>query len=229
MGLRQKIIDSQIYRDFIQRKATGPLRTYYDIPPADPSRSVMDTEFIALDLETTGLDPKRDEIVSLGWVIIRQLAVDFSSCEHVLVRPTRELSESSVVVHHIFDSDVANAPDIATALEHLLPQMAGRVLISHHAPIELGFLGQACKRCFGAPLQIPTVDTLVLALRDLHRSGQPMKSGALKLDNLRRSHNLPPFRAHNALSDAIAASGLFLAQIAKRDPKGELELNRILR
>ncbi|MDG4719823.1 MULTISPECIES: exonuclease domain-containing protein [Thalassospira] len=229
MGLRQKIIDSQIYRDFIQRKATGPLRTYYDIPPADPSRSVMDTEFIALDLETTGLDPKRDEIVSLGWVIIRQLGVDFSSCEHVLVRPKRELSESSVVVHHIFDSDVANAPDIGTALEHLLPQMAGRVLISHHAPIELGFLGQACKRCFGAPLQIPTVDTLVLALRDLHRSGQPMKSGALKLDNLRRSHNLPPFRAHNALSDAIAASGLFLAQIAKRDPKGELELNRILR
>ena len=229
MGLRQKIVDSRLYRDFIQRKATGPLRAYYDIPPADPYRPVGETEFIALDLETTGLDPKRDEIVSLGWVIIRQLGVDFSSCEHILVRPTQELSESSVVVHRIFDSDVANAPDIKTALEHLLPQMAGRVLISHHAPIELGFLGQACKQCFGAPLQIPTVDTLVLALRDLHRSGQPMKSGALKLDSLRRSHNLPPFRAHNALSDAIAASGLFLAQIAKRDPKGELELNRILR
>ena len=56
-----------------------------------------------------------------------------------------------------------------------------------------------------------------------------MKAGALRLDTLRRNHNLPPFRAHNALSDAIAASGLFLAQIAKRDPKGELELNRILR
>ncbi|MEQ9347880.1 MAG: exonuclease domain-containing protein [Thalassospira sp.] len=229
MGLRQKIIDSPLYRDFIQRKATRALRTYYDVPPADPSRSVMETEFIALDLETTGLDPKHDEIVSLGWVIIRQLGVDFSSCEHILVRPTQELSESSVVVHRIFDSDVVNAPDIATALEHLLPQMAGRVLISHHAPIELGFLGQACKRCFGAPLQIPTVDTLILALRDIRRTGHPMKPGALKLDNLRRNHNLPPFRAHNALSDAIAASGLFLAQIAKRDPKGALELNRILR
>lgn len=229
MGLRQKIIDSHLYREFIQRKAVGPLRTYYDVPPADPHRSVMETEFIALDLETTGLDPKRDEIVSLGWVIIRQLAVDFSSSEHILVRPSQELSESSVVVHRIFDSDVADAPDIKTALEHLLPQMAGRVLVSHHAPIELGFLGRACKQSFGASLHIPTVDTLVLALRDIHRTGQPMKSGALKLDNLRRGHNLPPFRAHNALSDAIAASGLFLAQIAKRDPKGELELNRILR
>ena len=229
MGLREKILDSRLYRDFIQRKATGPLRTYYDVPPADPERSVMETEFIALDLETTGFDPKKDEIVSLGWVIIRQLSVDFSSCEHILVRPSKELSESSVVVHRIFDSDVADAPDIGSALEHLLPQMAGRVLISHHAPIELGFLGQACKRCFGAQLQIPTVDTLVLALRDIRRSGEPMKAGALRLDTLRRNHNLPPFRAHNALSDAIAASGLFLAQIAKRDPKGELELDRILR
>lgn len=229
MGLREKILDSHLYRDFIQRKATGALRAYYDVPQADPERSVKETEFIALDLETTGLDPKKEEIVSLGWVIIRQLSVDFSSCEHILVRPRKELSESSVVVHRIFDSDIANAPDIGSALEHLLPQLAGRVLISHHAPIELGFLGQACKRCFGAPLQIPTVDTLVLALRDIRRSGQPMKAGALRLDSLRRNHNLPPFRAHNALSDAIAAAGLFLAQIAKRDPKGELELDRILR
>ena len=229
MGLRQKITDSQFYRDLVQRRATGALRTYYDVPAADPTRPIIDTEFIALDLETTGLDPKRDEIVSLGWVIIRQLGVDFSSCEHILVRPTKELTESSVVVHRIFDSDVANAPNIKAALELLLPQMAGRVLISHHAPIELGFLGHACKRCFGAPLQIPTVDTLVLGLRDLHRQGQPFKSGALKLDNLRRSHNLPPFRAHNALSDAIAASGLFLAQVSKRDPKGVLELRRVLR
>ncbi|MBC45627.1 MAG: DNA polymerase III subunit epsilon, partial [Thalassospira sp.] len=117
MGLREKILDSRLYRDFIQRKATGPLRTYYDVPPADPERSVMETEFIALDLETTGFDPKKDEIVSLGWVIIRQLSVDFSSCEHILVRPSKELSESSVVVHRIFDSDVADAPDIGSALE----------------------------------------------------------------------------------------------------------------
>ena len=164
MGLRQKITDSQFYRDLVQRRAIGALRTYYDVPAADPTRPIMDTEFIALDLETTGLDPKRDEIVSLGWVIIRQLGVDFSSCEHILVRPTKELTESSVV-----------------------------------------------------------------GLRDLHRQGQPFKSGALKLDNLRRSHNLPPFRAHNALSDAIAASGLFLAQVSKRDPKGVLELRRVLR
>ena len=229
MGLREKIADSQFYRNFVQRRATGALRSYYDVPAADPARPIMDTEFIVLDLETTGLDPKRDEIVSLGWVIIRQLGVDFSSCEHILVRPTKELKESSVIVHRIFDSDVADAPNIKVALEHLLPQMAGRVLVAHHAPIELGFLGQACKQAFGARLQIPTVDTLVLGLRALHRQGKPFKSGALKLDSLRRSHNLPPFRAHNALSNAIAASGLFLAQVSKRDPKGTLELRRVLR
>lgn len=229
MGLRQKIVDSDFYRQMVQRRATGPLRSYYDVPAADPDTLIRNVEFVALDLETTGLDPKHDEIVSIGLVIIRQLAVDFSSCQHLLVRPKKELSESSVIVHRIFDSDVEQAPDIEIALAHILPILAGRVLVAHHAPIELGFLGHACKRYFGASLQIPTVDTLVLALRDLHRQGQPMKSGALKLETLRHTHNLPPYRVHNALSDAIAASGLFLAQIAKRDPKGELELRRVLR
>ncbi|WP_339860100.1 exonuclease domain-containing protein [Thalassospira alkalitolerans] len=229
MGLLQKITDSDFYRQWVQRRATGPLRAYYDIPATHPDTLIRNIEFVALDLETTGLDPKKDEIVSIGFVIIRQLEVDFSSCEHLLVRPQKELSESSVIVHRIFDSDVEKAPDIEIALAHILPILAGRVLIAHHAPIELGFLGQACKRYFGAPLHIPTVDTLVLALRDLYRQGQPIKPGALKLESQRHTHNLPPYRVHNALSDAIAASGLFLAQIAKRDPKGELELRRVLR
>lgn len=229
MGLLQKITDSDLYRQMVQHRATGPLRGYYDVPAINPDTPVRNIEFVALDLETTGLDPKRDEIVSVGLVIIRQLEVDFSSAEHLLVRPKKELSESSVVVHRIFDSDVEQAPDIEIVLAHILPLLAGRVLVAHHAPIELGFLGRVCKQYFGAPLLIPTVDTLVLALRDLRREGQPMKSGALKLQSLRHTHNLPAFRAHNALSDAIAASGLFLAQIAKRDPKGELELRRVLR
>lgn len=229
MGLFEKITDSQTYRSYVQRRAKGPLQTYYDVPQVSPERPVREVEFVSLDLETTGLDPKRDEIVSIGWVLIRGLGVEFGSSRHILVRPTRALEEKAVVVHGIVDSDVENAPDLDSALRQVLPVLAGRVLVAHHAPIELGFLGRACKRLYGAPLQIQTVDTLILALRDAHRRGEPVKSGALKLQNLRKQHNLPPFKVHNALADAIATAGLFLAQINKRDPKGELELDRVLR
>ncbi|MFH1806758.1 MAG: exonuclease domain-containing protein [Pseudomonadota bacterium] len=229
MGLRQKIFDSRPYRQIIQRQAIGPLRAFYDIPPVSGDKAIRDVEFIALDLETTGLNPKKDEIVSIGWILVRQMAVDFGSCEHLLVRPKADMTESSAIVHHIFDSHVENAPDIGAALHHLLPILAGRVMISHHSPIEVGFLGQACKKYFGAPLQVPTVDTLILALRDVHRRGQPFRPGALKLQNLRKQHNLPPYQAHNALADAIAAAELFLAQMSKRDPKGDLELRDVLR
>ncbi|PKR54994.1 exonuclease domain-containing protein [Thalassospira marina] len=229
MGLHEKITDSQLYRRWIKKRAQGPLAQFYGITPVAPERRVSDIEFVAVDLETTGLNAKHDEIISIGWVLIRNRGVDFSSAHHSLVRPTRDVSESSAVIHGILDSHVAEAPDIDTILRQLLPILAGRVLLAHHAPIELGFLGRACKRLYGAPLQMPTVDTLVLGLRDIHRQGTPLKSGALKLQNLRKTHNLPPYRAHNALTDAIATAELFLAQINKRDPKGELELDRVLR
>ncbi|WP_417843825.1 exonuclease domain-containing protein [Thalassospira sp.] len=229
MGLHEKILDSQFYRRWNRKRATGPLAQFYDIAPVAPERRISDIEFVALDLETTGLNPKRDEIISVGWVLIRNRGVDFSSAQHFLVRPTKDVTESSAVIHGILDSHLADAPDIETVLRQLLPVLAGRVLLAHHAPIELGFLGRACKKLYGASLQLPTVDTLVLALRDIHRQGIPFKSGALKLQNLRKLHNLPPYRAHNALTDAIATAELFLAQINKRDAKGELELDRVLR
>ncbi len=229
MGLQEKLKDSQFYRRWNRNRAQGPLAQFYDIPPVSPERRVSDVEFVAVDLETTGLHPKKDAIISIGWVVVRNRGVDLSSAHHTLVRPNRDVGENSAVIHGILDDHLENAPDIDDILRQLLPILAGRVLLAHHAPIELGFLGRACKRLYGASLQMPTVDTLVLGLRDIQRQGTPLKSGAMKLQNLRKTHNLPPYRAHNALTDAIATAELFLAQIDKRDPKGELELDRVLR
>ncbi len=125
MGLRQKIVDSDFYRQMVQPRATGPLSSYSDITAADPDTPIRNVEFVALDLETTGLDPKHDEIVSIGLVIIRQLAVDFSSCQHLLVRPKKELSESSVIVHRIFDSDVEQADLDASEADRIFSILMG--------------------------------------------------------------------------------------------------------
>lgn len=191
----------------------GPLREFHAVPfPADAAdwRAV---EFVALDFEATGGDPGSEDIVSAGWVVVRRGAVDLGTARRRLVRTGRAMPERSAVVHAITDDEVATGEPLDRVLADLLGDLAGRVLIAHYSPAELGFLDSACRRCFGGPLLVPVVDTLQLALRRLQREGQEAGPGDLRLDELRTRLGLPGHALHDSLGDAIATAELFLAQV----------------
>ena len=97
-------------------------------------------------------------------------------------------------------------------------------MVAHNANIEYFFLNEACKRVYGYPFNGPVVDTLALEVRAYRRRDKTPKSGELRLPNTRQRYNLPRYRAHNALMDAIAAGELFLAQVAHRVGKGVIKL-----
>ena len=111
----------------------------------------------------------------------------------------------------------------------LLKALAGRVLVAHSARIEHDFLDVACRRLYGCPFVAPLVDTLELEQRKIVRSGSPIAPGALRLDALRQQYGLPRYRAHDALSDAIGAGELLLAQIAYRTTNRPLRLDDLTR
>lgn len=187
-----------------------------------------ETPFLAVDLETTGLNASRDQILSMGWVAMDGMNIRLSTAEHVWVRPSQEIPESSAIVHRITDDQAAQGGSLGEALERLLQALAGRVLIAHHAAIELGFLDRACIAKFGSPCMIPAVDTLRLAQQDLERRQEAVRPDALRLGALRRRHNLPPYRGHDALNDALAAAELFAAQVAQLAEDHPLALHRVL-
>jgi DNA polymerase-3 subunit epsilon len=128
----------------------------------------------------------------------------------------------------ITDDAAAQGEALESALAALLKRLAGRVLIAHHAKMEVGFIKAACARLFNAKFIVPTVDTLKIAKDWLDRRGQTYRSGDLRLDALRARYNLPRYRAHDALSDALAAAELFLAMIAERNSEKTLPLGRFL-
>ncbi|HEX5804539.1 MAG TPA: exonuclease domain-containing protein [Azospira sp.] len=201
-------------RRLLARAAAGPLRDYLATPhPAADGRCDA-TPFLALDLETTGGDPARDEIVSLGWVAVDGPRIDLGSARHRIVRLRGAMSPGSAVVHAITDDEAAAGVPLESALRELLAALAGRVLIAHHARTEVDFVDAACRRLYGSGIAIPAIDTLDLARRRLARLGQTATPGSLRLGALRREHHLPRYPAHNALSDALAAAELFLAQLA---------------
>jgi len=220
---------SVLRRRWLARQASGtPMATLYNTPWPRRRTPIEDVEFVALDLETTGLSANAHEIVSIGWGVVRDMKMIYGESGHCLVRPEKDVTEQSAVIHTLTDDLLASAPPLRDALKDLFPLLAGRVLIAHHVNIERGFLDRACKTYFGMPFEMPMVDTLILEKRTLLRRDNPIEQGALRLDAVRSRYNLPRYKSHNAMVDALAAGELFLAQAAHRaGNKGKLVLGDV--
>lgn len=206
----------------------GPLRNFYAVPFPAPSADWRSLEYVALDLETTGTDPRSEEIVSAGWVVLRGPSIDLSTATQRLVRTSKAMPERSAIIHAITDDEAVGGEAPCSVLEELLGVLRGRVLVAHYAPTERGFVDAACRRCFGGGLLVPTVDTLALGHRKRVRQGRDPVRGDLRLAALRERYNLPVYASHDALIDAIAAAELMLAQAEEQSGGGPLPLKALL-
>ena len=212
----------------LRRTPPCPLHDYLARPLPPKGRDYRTTDFVAIDLETTGLDASRDLILSVGYVVLHGNRIDLSSTCHRVVRIDRSIPEASAVIHQITDDQSARGLELIDVMAELLDVLAGKVLVAHHASIECGFLGNACRRLWGGGLPVQVVDTQVLAHRTFERRQTAFKASDLRLHSLGERFNLPRYGAHNALSDALAAAELFLAQAAYRDNGQGLPLKEFL-
>lgn len=221
------LIGSDLIRWWLGMRCRGEaMRRYYkqDYPTLDTQFSGV--EFLAVDLETTGTDPRADAIVSIGWVPIVGGVIRMDGADHRLVRADRPVSQESAAVHGILDEHLKDAPPLEDVLPDFLDALSGRIPVAHHAMFEAGFIGTACKRFYGCALEVPFVDTLQVERRLYARRNQEAKSGDLRLQACRDRYGLPRYRGHDALIDAIACAELLLAQVAhqttaKRAPRLE--------
>lgn len=200
------------------------LRAFYaaGVPAGDTP--LGEVPMVALDVETTGLDPRRDEIVSVGVVPMDLERIRSSASRHWVVRPRRVLDAESVTLHGITHSQVAAAPDLGEVLGELLDALAGRIVVVHCRAIERGFLAAALRERIGEALAFAAIDTMELEAR-VHRQRKrgwwarlfdrsPQLS--IRLADARARYGLPRYRPHHALSDALATAELLQAQVAHR-------------
>ena len=167
--------------------------------------------YLALDFETTGLDPDRDAILSIGWVPVENGRVLAGQGVHHIIRIDQPLSEESIKIHGITHQRMNAGRPIAEVLPQLFTALKNHVALVHSAPIERRFLERACPRWWGCAPTLPMVDTLALARRRLPQAQWAGDSNPYRLYNLRRRFHLPDYPPHHALEDAIATAELLLA------------------
>jgi DNA polymerase III subunit epsilon len=194
----------------------GPVRDLAAAPPPPSRTPVSEVEFLAVDLETTGLDPRRDHVLAIGWVPVTARQVVLAGAREVVVRPPPGVDVGeSASVHRLTDDAVAAASTLVGVLPDLLAALHGRVLLAHHAPIELGFLPRAAQEAYGTRLPLTAVDTLTVQHQLVLGQHGEIRPGSLRLDGARRHFGLPRYLAHLALTDAVATGELLLAQVAE--------------
>lgn len=202
----------------LKRAPEGALRDFLSVPFPPPDSDIYKTPILAVDFETTGLDPKSHHILSIGSIALERGDIRLQSAYHQVINTEGDLSESNVVIHQIRDLDKANyGTTVEASVNVLLKALAGHVMLVHFARIEKTFLQRICKQIYGMAPDFPIIDTLDLCKKRLDKKNDPYAPTELRLFNLRRTYTLPAYGAHNALSDALATAELLLAELSLQD------------
>ena len=163
-------------------------------------------EYVAFDLETTGLSSANDRIIEIGAVVMKN-GEELDRFQ-TFVDPQRSLEKKIVELTGITDEMLKGAPKIEEVLPEFLKFVNGRVLVAHNSDFDTGFIRAACARQ-GLPYTYTAADTLILSQNMLPQLNK------FKLDIVSNALSLPDFNHHRAADDAVTC-GLIMHRLMAR-------------
>jgi DNA polymerase-3 subunit epsilon len=198
----------------------------------DQGRPLAEYTFVVCDTELTGLNKKKDELISIGAVQIKNLQIDLSTMFHCFVRPENIDPTQATLVHRITPEQLESAEPIETVLPQFVKYIHGSLLVGHHLPLDMHFLNMATRKVMGGTLSNPGVDTMRMAqgykrVQLGHYHEHNPREISYNLDDLGQEYDLPRFKPHDALEDALQTAYLFLYFIKKFRKGGLVTLKDI--
>lgn len=178
--------------------------------PVSRKTPLADIPFVVLDTETTGLNPRRDRMLSIGAVGVTGWTIPVADRFEAFVGQTQGKADAnSIAVHGILPTDhMAGKPE-DEVVSDLLAFLGNRVVVGHHVAFDWSILQAAVRRHGGGRLRNPVLDTYQLALR-LRFDPTPPGEKELGLDQLANTYRIPPLDRHTAAGDAWITAQLLL-------------------
>lgn len=179
----------------------------HDRPPAPtmprPETPLAELSAVAVDTETTGLNPRQDRVISIGAVRLQGARLYRSSTLNLLVNPGRTIPNRTIAIHGISNSMVAGAPPFAAVAEQVAAVVGGLPLVGFHTDFDLRMLQGEMRHCGRDWLPGPCLDVMLLyaALFPDARS--------LLLDDIAAAFDVPVIGRHSALGDALTTAEIY--------------------
>jgi DNA polymerase III epsilon subunit-like protein len=191
-------------------------------PPvfAAPLDTLLDPGFVALDLETTGLDPRRDVIVELA--AIPFIGGHPGNGYVTRVDPERAIPAESSRIHGITDPMVQGAQRVGPVLGELAALLEGRPIVGHGIGFDLAVLARECRAHGRAVIADTALDTGLIA------SALHPHWGRFDFDEVAARYGIGILGRHTAEGDALAAGELLLALLPEVRSRGLRTVGEVL-
>jgi len=166
-------------------------------------------EYVCLDCETTGLNPKKDEILSIGAVIIKENKILMGKTLNIFVKPSKNVTEESIKIHQIRPVDLKNATNPKSAILKLLNFIGNRAIVGYYIKFDIAMISKYTKQYIGVALPNLQIEVSSMYFRTRKRKSE-YEPIDLKFDTIIKELDIPKLGKHDALNDALMTSMIFL-------------------
>ncbi len=210
-----------------RRSAPAEYCAYVARVKAAPKRALIEaTRFVVFDSESTGLDPTKDRIISIGAVAVQgSNLLDISDSYESDVFQDFLRGKESIEIHGIRKRELTAARSEAEVIAEFLDYLGDSVLVAHHAWFDTRILHHTMRRIWGVPLLSPSLDTLHLARRFEDRSSP--QDGDYTLDALARHYQVRILHRHKAAGDALVTAELLIKLLQRAKKRGLTHLHQL--
>lgn len=172
-------------------------------------------EFVILDTELTGLNEKKDSILSIGAISMKERSILLGEIFYRILNPHCTPRSETVLIHQLTSSDIENCPDIASILREFLSFLKDRTVVGHFIEIDLRFLRNEIKRWLNINFNPDAIDTYIIFNWLIERGMIPKKyKNAKTLQEIAEVFDIKVEKVHDALYDAFITAQIFQREIA---------------
>jgi DNA polymerase-3 subunit epsilon len=175
----------------------------------------IEDEYVVFDTETTGLNPKVDEILSIGAVKIKGNKILTSQTFEMFVKNEKEINKKSIEIHHIRPCDLENARSANEVMIDFLHFIEGRVLVGYYLEFDIAMVNKYISPLLGIQLPNRAIEISELYYdREIGRI--PNGNIDLRFDTIAKKYDIPNMGQHNAVNDAVMSAMMFLKLQGKK-------------
>jgi DNA polymerase III subunit epsilon len=195
LAIRRRI-DRRLLRD-------PALRFVFDDPPPG--------EAVAIDCETTGLDRRRDDIVTLAAIPIRGSRILASARYEAIVKPEARMKAEAIKIHRLREGDVAGGRTMAEVLPELMRFIGSRPLVGYYLEFDVAMINKHARRLIGIELPNRRIEVSGLYYERKYGDAPPGVQIDLGFAAILADLGLPILDQHDAFSDALMTAMMYVA------------------